>query len=257
MVCWEQQIYLQQLNFLDMENRPENTNRRAILGIFLIVVGAVWVLERLGMIPSFLNDIFISWQMLLIGLGIFISIAGNKTKGIILIVAGAFFLLPEAFHIPYEIRRIGWPLFIILVGIILIMLHSQKKDSTSSHTSFNKKEHQNIDFFEDFVVFGGREVFVDSQNFLGGQTAAVFGSAQYDFRQAQLSSNGAEVQALAVFGSTIFKVPQGWNVKNEVTAIFGAFTDKRGSTLNQINDPSRTLIIKGFALFGGVEIKNM
>lgn len=243
-----------------MENKPKNinTNKKAVLGAFLIALGAIWILERLDLIPSFLNDIFISWQMLLIGVGIFVSITGNKSKGTILIVAGAFFLIPEVVHIPYELRRIGWPLFVILVGVVLIMLHSKGKEAYS-HFSCDKKNHKNIDYFEDFVVFGGREVYIDSQNFQGGQTAAIFGGAQYDFRQAQLSPNGAEVEALAVFGSTVFKVPQGWNIKNEVTAIFGAFADKRGNApLNQIvNDPSRTLVIKGFALFGGVEIKNM
>jgi len=45
-------------------------------------------------------------------------------------------------------------------------------------------------------------------------------------------------------------------VKNEVTTIFGAFTDKRGSILPDFQDLEKTLILRGFTAFGGIEIKN-
>ena len=76
-------------------------------------------------------------------------------------------------------------------------------------------------------------------------------------RQAGLSENGAVVDCVSIFGGCGFKVPPDWTVKNEVTAIFGAFSDKRGSTLNQvITNPTKTLVIKGFTAFGGIEIKH-
>lgn len=240
-----------------MGKHPENnTPKRAFLGTFLIVFGTIWVFERLDLVPQFLNDIIISWQMLLIGIGIFVTIAGNRTTGIILIVFGTVFLIPETIHIPYELRRIGWwPIVLIGIGVIILLKHSGRIGFQKSH-SFENNTTQGTDSFEDFVIFGGKEVYIDSQNFLGGKTAAIFGGVEYDFRQSRLSPNGAFVETLALFGGSVFKVPQGWNVKNEVTAIFGAFTDKRGVTLNQITtDPSKTLVIRGFAVFGGVEIK--
>ena len=112
-----------------MENKPENTNRRAFLGLFLIVVGALWIFERLDLIPSFWNDILISWQMLLIGIGVFSIIGGNKTTGTILIVIGGFFLIPEVAHIPYELRRIGWPALIIGIGVAILVTHSGKRSA--------------------------------------------------------------------------------------------------------------------------------
>jgi predicted membrane protein len=232
------------------------SNRRAILGIFFIAVGALWILERLDLIPSFWNDILISWQMLLIGIGIFSVIGGNKTTGTILIVLGGFFLLPEVAHIPYELRRIGWPMIIIGIGVVLLLNQSGKRKTHASE--FESGKNRGMDYFDDFVIFGGREVYVDSHNFYGGRSTSVFGGTEYDLRQTNLSQNGAVIDCLTVFGGCGFKVPPDWTVKNEVTAIFGAFTDKRGAMLNHvIPDPSKTLIIKGFAAFGGVEVKYM
>ncbi len=242
-----------------MEHKPDTSNRRAILGLFLIVVGGIWILQRLDLIPSFWNDILISWQMLLIGIGVFSIIGGNKTTGTILIVIGAFFLIPEVTHIPYEVRRIGWPLLIIGIGVAILFTQTGrgKKDPPIFETG-QQTNARGMDYFDDFVIFGGREVYVDSQRFYGGKSTSIFGGTEYDLRQAKLSENGAVIDTLALFGGCGFKVPPDWTVKNEVTAIFGAFTDKRGTSMNQIiSNPSKTLVIKGFAAFGGVEIKYM
>ena len=229
-------------------------NKRIYFGIFLIALGAFWILERLDIIPDFWDDVLISWQMLLIGIGIFSIIGGNKTSGTILIVIGGFFLVPEIVTIPYELRRIGWPLLIIGIGVVLLITHGRKRPQEPPIAESGKR---GMDYFDDFVIFGGREVFVDSQNFYGGKTTSIFGGAEYDFRQANLSQNGAVVDCVSIFGGCGFKVPPDWTVKNEVTAIFGAFSDKRGSTLSQIvSNPSKTMVIKGFTAFGGIEIKH-
>uniref|UniRef100_UPI003217C3CD LiaF transmembrane domain-containing protein n=1 Tax=uncultured Draconibacterium sp. TaxID=1573823 RepID=UPI003217C3CD len=239
-----------------MGHKPNISNRRAGLGIFLIAIGALWILERLNLIPSFWNDILISWQMLLIGIGIFSIIGGNRTTGTVLIVIGGFFLVPEVADVPYQLRRIGWPLLIIGIGVV--MLITQTGRHKKGAPEFDPGKHQGMDYFDDFVIFGGREVYVNSQNFVGGKSTSVFGGTEYDLRQASLSQNGAVIDCLTVFGGCGFKVPPDWTVKNEVTAIFGAFTDKRGASINQIiSDPSKTLVVKGFAAFGGVEIKYM
>jgi predicted membrane protein len=236
-----------------MDNRVSE-NKRVYLGVFLIAIGGLWILERLDFIPDIWEDIFISWQMLLIGIGVFSMIGGNKTTGTILIIIGGFFLIDDIFQIPRELRQIGWPSVIIGIGVVLLVTHGRKKTAPQIN---NQKSNQGMDYFDDFVVFGGREVFINSQNFLGGKTTSMFGGTEYDLRQAQLSENGAVIECVSIFGGCGFKVPPDWTIKNEVTAIFGAFSDKRGATYGQmISNPSKTLIIKGFSAFGGVEIKH-
>ncbi len=59
-----------------------------------------------------------------------------------------------------------------------------------------------------------------------------------------------------VFGGSKIIVPQDWDVKVEVSAVFGGFTDKRIKSPEIERDLSRTLIIKGIAIFGGGELTN-
>ena len=233
--------------------KGNSSNKRIYFGIFLISVGAFWILERLDLIPDIWDDILISWQMLLIAIGVFSIIGGNKTSGTILIVIGGFFLIPEIVTIPYELRRIGWPLLIIGIGVVLLISHGRKRIEPPRPETGN----YGMDYFDDFVIFGGREIFVNSQNFYGGKSTSMFGGAEYDLRQTNLSQKGAVIDCLSLFGGCVFLVPPDWSVKNEVTAVFGAFTDKRGANINPIvSDPTKTLVIKGFAAFGGIEVKH-
>ena len=231
--------------------KHNSSGKRIYFGIFLIVIGSFWILERLDLIPDIWDDILISWQMLLIGIGVFSIIGGNKTSGTILIVIGGFFLVPEIVTVPYELRRMGWPLLIIGVGVVMLLTHRKK----NAPPLIEPGKH-GMDYFDDFVVFGGREIFVNSQNFYGGKITTLFGGAEYDLRGTGISQNGGVIDCVSIFGGCGFKVPPEWTIKNEVATIFGAFTDKRSASVhNFATDPSKTLVIKGFSAFGGVEVK--
>ena len=58
-----------------------------------------------------------------------------------------------------------------------------------------------------------------------------------------------------VFAGTKLIVPSNWDVKNEVTVVFGGVEDKR--TINTgIPDPEKIMILKGTCVFGGIEVTN-
>lgn len=227
-------------------------NRRFYLGVILIGVGAVLILERLNILPWGLSDLLVSWQMLLIAIGVISIMNGKQTGGIVLIGVGAFFILPELIDVPREVKRMYWPAILVLIGVALIRRH--RTDVPMEQGTAGRS----FDLFDDFVIFGGRESFINSPNLRGGRTTSMFGGIEYDLRQAKLAPQGAVIDCICVFGGAGFKVPLDWQVRNEVTTIFGAFSDKRGDTFQQgFTDPSKTIVIKGITLFGGVEIKHV
>jgi predicted membrane protein len=232
-----------------MEHRG---NKRFYMGLLLVFVGGFLVLERLGLIPESVTDVFLSWQMLLIGIGIISYLGGNRTGSLILICVGTFFLLPDLFDITDKTRRAFWPLVLVLIGVALLWKHKGKKDEVIVGS-----KSPSTDYFDDFVIFGGREIFVNSQHMIGGKATAIFGGIEYDLRQSIPSESGSIIDCVAVFGGCGFKIPMDWSVRNEVTTIFGAFTDKRGESYPPTsNIPSKTITIKGISLFGGVEVKH-
>jgi predicted membrane protein len=246
------------------------SDKRFYFGVILIVVGVILILERLNLIPESMADMLISWQMLLIGIGVLSLIGGNRTAGTILIVIGGTFLIPELITVPHEIRRIYWPLILVGIGIGILMRQRDHQklekgndpivtvpNDNSSGPSGSSYSSNSFNTFDDFVIFGGREIFVNSQALIGGKATSIFGGIEFDLRKASLQPGGAVIDCVSVFGGCGFKIPMDWNVRNEVTTIFGAFTDKRGETYSdRYYDPSKTLVIKGVSIFGGIEVKH-
>jgi len=205
-------------------------------------------------------DLLISVQMLLIGIGVLSLIGGNRTAGTILIVIGGTFMIPELITVPHELRRIYFPLILVAIGVVILFRQRgprrlQPFNDSDPVTSIPNGDSFNT--FDDFVIFGGREIFVNSQALAGGKATSIFGGIEFDLRKANLQPGGAVIDCVSVFGGCGFKIPMDWNVRNEVTTIFGAFTDKRGDTYSdKYYDPSKTIVIKGVSIFGGIEVKH-
>ena len=85
-----------------MEN-PKN-NKRAILGLILVIVGFALIAANFNLFPGGWRHIVFSWQALLILLGLFflLSREANAT-GWILIGIGGFFMIPRFWDVPW-----GW-----------------------------------------------------------------------------------------------------------------------------------------------------
>lgn len=244
------------------------SDKRFYFGVILIVLGVILILERLNLIPESVADMLISWQMLLVGIGVLSLIGGNRTSGTILIVIGATFMIPELITVPHEIRRIYWPLILVIIGIAILLRQRDSRKQIPFNEPVNPNAPNDIPFnpsssntsmntFDDFVIFGGREIFVNAQSLIGGKATSIFGGIEFDLRKANMQPGGAVIDCVSVFGGCGFKIPMDWNVRNEVTTIFGAFTDKRGETYSdRYYDPSKTLVIKGVSIFGGIEVKH-
>jgi hypothetical protein len=59
-----------------------------------------------------------------------------------------------------------------------------------------------------------------------------------------------------MFGGTTIIVPESWNVKHDVMSVLGGFSQKRHSHSDTTIEIGKELVIRGFAMFGGGEIKH-
>jgi hypothetical protein len=106
------------------------------------------------------------------------------------------------------------------------------------------------DYIDDVNIFGGHNRILTGK-FYGGSIVSIFGGGKYDLRQTTPAEGSNTLEVVNIFGGSNLIVPSDWNVKIEVVAIFGGFSDKR---MVSNTSAEKRVIIKGIALFGGGEI---
>jgi len=233
-----------------IDKYPKNkTNKRSIIGLIFIIVGAVLIAKKMDIIPESISHIIISWQMLLIGIGVInIVTKSNYRSGLILISIGTFFILPKMFDIPFEIKDMFWPAIFVVIGIIMLTVSNR-------HQSFGKGEssEHSIDML---TIMGGGNRKITSDQFIGGKVTSIFGGSEIDLTGANLKDDECAIDVFTMFGGAEISVPRGWDVQVDVTSIFGGFDDKRGPVEQTGEEKPKVLLVKGFTIFGGGEVKS-
>jgi len=231
-----------------------NTGEKIGFGLLLIIAGILFIFKNIDMLPKEIEDVFISWQMLLIGIGLVKFVFdSNKFVSSILILVGGFFLLPEIFDFKIDFIDVFWPGILIVVGLMLVF--KNKRKIKTSVFGFKDNQHSSQSFIEDVNIFGGGDKVIDSEDFKGGTINNVFGGSTLDLRDCKIKGDSATIEVNCVFGGSELLIPDNWVVVIKVNSVFGGFSNKRKNR-NPVNDnEKKTLFIVGSAIFGGGEIK--
>ena len=229
-------------------------SKNLTLGVLLIIFGSLFLAKNLGVLPNEVFHYVFRWYSWLLMIGIIILVKHpGKPAGFILLGIGSIFLLKDLDIVPYFAVGQLWPIVLIGVGIYYIVRQQSKGVPKGD------KPDGSMDFIDDTNIFGGGDMLVESDNFRGGRVSSIFGGGNYNLTKAKLSPDNKNViDVFAMFGGSTFIVPPDWNVRVEVTPLFGGFTDKRAASMQDTStkDPRKQLFITGFVMFGGGEVKN-
>jgi predicted membrane protein len=258
----------------DQKNLPEyrQTGRPRIWsGIVLLAAGFLLLAYKMGApVPGWV----FTWPVLLIAIGMLTGIRSrfHNPGSLIMIMIGGIFLIDQI-NPELNFQDYILPAILIGIGIVYILRPGQ------GYVSYRKRKWQrsfydlpeapstkkfhnengpvategNAEFVEINAVFGGVKKIILSKNFRGGEINCFMGGAEINLMQADIQKP-ITLEVNNVFGGTKLIVPSNWNVKNEVTAVFGAIEDKRN--VSGFPDPSKTLVLDGTCIFGGISIIN-
>ena len=258
-----------------MMHQWEKQHRRGRLfaGLFIIGAGALFLAREMGVfIPSW----FFTWQTFLIVIGLFTLLKSGfqSIGGFIMMAIGGSFLMRD--YLPeYNFSHYLWPIALIVFGLFIMLRprrrcypgrrmyrnryrNSWKEGVQDQKWQQEKSQGQQSPTSDDYIyinsVLGGVEKNVISKNFKGGEITCVFGGGEIDLTQSEIEDS-AELQVTAVLGGVSLVIPANWQVKSELTACLGGVEDKR-QALKDISTTSKTLVLKGTAVLGGIEIKS-
>ncbi len=253
---------------METYNRTKNTRvYRIAVGLLILLIGINFLLRNFEI---YLFDWLISWHMFLLVLGLIIGVRRGFQGGgwLALVLLGTYFTLQDLTD--HNFSNYAIPLILAIIGLYLIFSPKlgrskrnkvQNYDSTNAPESHGAKTSQTLppnsfdsDVIDSVHVFSGAHQNVVSKNLKGGEIVAVFGGCDLNLTHADFEGT-IVIDVVAIFGGVKIILPPSWEVKTEVTAVFGGIDDKRA--LMPFNGEVRKIVIlKGVALFGGVDIRN-
>ena len=238
-----------------MRHGTRTTDSRLVSGLIFLIIGIYFLLNNFNLIPFSLPHYLISWQTLLIAIGLLvIGTSDSKGGGIILVAIGSAFLLSDVLDISIgDIIRQFWPLAFVIIGISLLLRRSQEKKR------LNNLENESflLDFIDESAILGGNDKLVTSKAFRGGRITSIFGSNQINLINSRLDYGVQVIDVFVLFGAVELIVPSDWNVKVDVSPILGGFEDRRKYQQTYSPEASQQLIIRGQVILGGGELRNM
>ena len=236
-------------------NLDRRSGRGALVaGIAIISIGVILLLDEFDVYPAYVALRF--WPVVLVVVGLVKALTGNdrgeRVFGGILILGGTILQL-NSMGITHITWNQAWPMFIIIVGVMLIVhsLSEKPRYENLENLEFTTDPHQHS-----FYVFGGGERQVTAKDFQSAKLGAVFGGYKLDLTRADMAGNEAYVEANAILGGGEIRVPINWSVVLQGTGIFGAYDDKTQYVQTDPTAPRKILYVRGVAMFGGIEIKN-
>lgn len=221
-----------------------------VLGLIILALGVILFLDRQGLIDaSRIYPLF--WPGALLAVGLFklaLSSAGTgRVWGGILAAAGILLILDRLGYVRVSFSTL-WPLALIVLGLLLVWRSIEGPASQAAARPAGA--------LNELAVFGGGELKSDATDFRGGDVFAVFGACQIDLRKAAMQVSEAVIHANALFGGIEIRVPPSWSVLINGVPLLGGYTDDTQHPSPGEGPGIRRLVVKGFAMFGGVAVKN-
>jgi predicted membrane protein len=225
-----------------------------LLGFFIILIGILFTLDNLDVLESdeYLRHL---WPAGIIAVGLTMLVQSKtpsgRAVGIVFSLVGILWLLSTLHLIRFSIWDY-WPLILVAIGASMVW----QAFARNSNVTITAKPNPRVDpdsTISAIAVLGGVVRKCNSKDFQGGELTAIMGACEIDLREADILSEEAVINTFAWWGGIEIKVPEDWSVVSRGFPLMGGFAD---TTRAPQEGPKKRLVIKGFAIMGGVEIKN-
>jgi hypothetical protein len=234
-----------------------------VLGLSIVTAGVLFTLDNLGILHA--RDYLRYWPVGFIVIGV-AQIVEWRTPTRFL--AGGLWIL---IGVAMLAQRIGltdvniwdyWPMALVFIGGRL----AWQAYARGVESEVGAIERESIDatgergpivssdaVVSGLAVMGGFGRKITSQAFQRAELTAFMGGGKIDLRDAKLAGGQAVIDVFTIMGGFEILVPDSWSVIVEATPFMGGIDDK---TRQRVGESAPRLILRGFVMMGGIEIKN-
>lgn len=224
-----------------------------VLGLLIVLLGVVFTLDNLEIVEA--RQYLHYWPALLVVFGLAKlsqPTSSGKFFGALLTLVGSLMLLDRLDLIRF---RLGdwWPVILIFIGGSMLIKSWHRRQVVLGRGESSGRDTDADSTVHLLALMAGFERKNNSQNFQRGELTAIMGGVDLDLRQASIKDVEAVVDVFTFWGGVSLKVPEDWSVTVQGIPLLGGIEDK---THSPKSGSGKRLIVKGYAIMGGVEISN-
>lgn len=248
-------------------SEPDSPQSRKTVAYVLVAIAGILVLSNAGLFNIFgLRDligaifrlIFNSIPYVLTLAGIFwIARSGKREAPLmawLVIVFGAVLIVSQIGLFGLSFGDMVAPMILITVAFFLV---NPRNLLPRSFNTGNDELDPNQQEIKLFAFMGGGELNYHSKQLRGGEVMAIWGGYDLDFSDADMEGDSMQLNLYCIMGGVEITVPANWKVeKSGAVCIMGGYSNKTRDMAEELNLPSKTLVVTGLALMGGGEIRN-
>ncbi len=224
---------------------------RLVFGILIIVAGLLFTLDNFGFVSA--RFVLKLWPIALVAIGLTKALQRkgfwNGFWGWVLALVGTLWLLRNLGFVHFDLWKLA-PLVLVALGIRLVQKAGGR---TFPDRTIESRTAATLD---ETAIFGGWDRAVTTNEFLGGEVNALFGGFELDLTNCRIPDDQATITVFIAFGGGDIRVPREWAVDVKAFAMFGGTDDKSEHPPIDGDVPPKKLVIDGFVVFGGLDIKN-
>jgi len=217
---------------------------RILVGFVLITLGVLFLLDQNDLLNA--GDLIADWWPVVFVVAGFLYVSFSPRHIMVpavLIIVGLALLARSLDFVPDWVQTVFWPLVLVAVGLWVIF-----------GSGLGAATVQRADRVNSLVVFFGREIVNESQQFGGGSIFTMFGATQIDLRLARPVPEGAAMDVVVAFGGVEIMVPEGWRVEVKGIPLFGGWSNK--ISRDSVGADAPLLSIEALVAFGGLDIRH-
>lgn len=261
---------------MNQSERPTPISSRIVLGGIIVAIGVLLLLGNLGWLDArwVLRTL---WPLALVVAGVAMLRDSRQRKGNpwpwVLITAGIWIFADNMDWIAVNIWDLIVPAILVYVGAKLLYrtgaesrtpkneaggsddLHDNPSSADQPDTEHVRlpRSDRTPEFVRSFAFMSYCDLHPVMRPLRGGDLSAVMGGIKLDLRDTGMEGDETVMDVFTFWGGIEILVPPDWTVSSKVTTLIGGFVDSRRPTKVI---PTKTLIIRGFNLMSGIEVKN-
>jgi predicted membrane protein len=233
-----------------MANENRHALGQVVVGLLVVAMGVLFLLDNLGYLS--MRHALSFWPIALIVAGAAMLASQEKrdgqVSGLVVIGVGLVVLLKHMglFYIRWNMV---WPVLLIVGGGLIVF--RTLGGGRAARVSLDKAGATPENAIDITAILGGVERRIVSPDFRGGEISALLGGCELDLRACSIVKE-AVINVFTVCGGISIKVPPDWTVVLDGVPVAGGFAQKTAVA----PDAGKRLVITGYAILGGVEVRN-